>query len=98
MNRLVRAQIDRLEAAVGGLEVTLERLAESEARHARDKQTLKQELWRAEREKNAYRRAHEDYDALEAAYQRTAERHREAKRDLERVLEKTKTLSRYLGP
>ena len=98
MNRLVRAQIDRLNAAVGGLEATLERLTGSEERLVYEKQTLKQELWRAEREKNACRRAQEDYDALEAAYERVAQQNQEAKRDLERVLERTKTLASYLGP
>lgn len=97
MNRLVRSQLDRLNTAVGALEATFERLAESEQRQAHEKQALKQQLWRAEREKSTYRRAQEDYDALDAAYQRTAERHQEAKRDLERVLERTKTLASYLG-
>ncbi|MFP4192316.1 MAG: hypothetical protein ACLFU6_09635 [Candidatus Hydrogenedentota bacterium] len=97
MNPLLRSQIERLNTAVSGLEATTERLAESAQRHAHEKQTLKQQLWRAEREKNTYRRAQEDYDALQAAYQRTTERRQEAKRDLERVLERTKTLASYLG-
>lgn len=96
MNEMLRAQLDRIDAACRELADVLERQRTDIDRIAQERDRLQQEQWTLQRSLAALHRASEDYDQVVAKCEALQARERQLRDRVERILAAAKALSSEL--
>jgi len=96
MNEMLRAQLDRINAACRELADALDRQRADMGRIAEQRDRLQQEQWALQRSLAALNRASEDYDRVVEQCEALRAREAQLRERLERVLAAAKALSTEL--
>lgn len=96
MNEMLRAQLDRINAACRELADALDRQRTDMGRIAEQRDRLQQEQWALQRSLAALNRASEDYDRVVEQCEALRAREAQLRERIERVLAAAKALSTEL--